>query len=473
MICNFLKSDVKGGYELEFRKAIFGIFLNPVLYVKVMLTVMLLIDFPYIGDAAKFIIKIVLIWGGMIVALNFEKILGCLKTKRNKFLLFMICSYCITCLINYRYHLLQNFKAMMWFILYIGLLLSWWRFSGKKDIFKDIEQINWIVIIINLLNVIPSVFMYLLSISIWFQDRPIGICATRLFGVMAGLNSSVMIAWVSSLASVFNYKIDDNNRKVKKILYFVNIVCSYIFLIASGTRAVRLNMIIMLTFCYLILKWKKWSMHNWYMNKFKFVMRSGIIGCVAFFIIGGTVELSKYPISLLPLIFGGSTVIRDKGTEERSTENRLQIWEECIELWEEHPIMGIGNANIKVYADLSKKKFQYINVSPYGVSTHGLPVALLVYSGIVGTVIFAIYLVMRMISGFIGLMGELKLVGKRWNSMFFGFMICVSLCIHSVFGTIIIFSNVENTILFWVYLGLMEFSEEDIRCEENLLSKNV
>lgn len=131
-------------------------------------------------------------------------------------------------------------------------------------------------------------------------------------------------------------------------------------------------------------------------------------------------------------------------TERESTELRLGIWKECIAIWKEHPFFGVGNANY------------------YMESTHSTPVALLVYSGAVGTVIFAVYLIGRMLTGFWSLFKNSRQMDWAWFSMLFSFMICLALCMFGIFETVIIFSNVENTVLFWIYLGIMEMAEHNI-----------
>ena len=220
--------------------------LEPALFVKAMLVIMLLLNFPCIGDIAKLVIKAVPVWGGIVFVRNMKYIKELIKGKFYSLLILMALSYGITIAVNFKFSLIQNIKSWIWFVIYIGILLVWWR-NGKRDrekIYEDIKQINWFVIIINLLNVLPSVVLFVANIGILIQKgRPIGIHVNRLFCIMDGVNHSMMIALISVMSVAMNRQLDNKENHIKKALYIINVICTYIVIVASGTRSVRFIMI--------------------------------------------------------------------------------------------------------------------------------------------------------------------------------------------------------------------------------------
>lgn len=448
--------------------------LEPALFIKVMLVIMLLLNFPYIGDAAKMIMKAVPVWGGVVFAFNMRYVKELTKGKFYSLLILMAFSYSITIAINYKYSLVQNIKSLIWYVIYFGILLIWWR-NGKRSrekICEDIKQINWFVIIVNLFNVLPSVALFAANVGlVTHNGRPMGIHVNRLFCIMDGVNHSMMIALISVVAIAMNRRLDDKESRFKKTLYIINLICTYIVIVASGTRSVRFIMIALIAFYCFIREWKKQMAEGKPINK-KGRLRSVLAGILVFVLTYIAVEATRYLVGMLPVLgeavkqcigmlkgsssggsqgigklFKDSFLIRDTGGEQRSTAERMDIWRECIAIWKDHPWWGVGNAN-------------------YTESTHSLPIALLIYSGILGTIIFATYLVGRMMSGLAVLMKKGKWTDVIWSSMLFSFMICIALCMFGILDTVIIFSNVENTVLFWIYLSIMEAGEYFIEFEK-------
>lgn len=451
--------------------------LNPALFVKVMLVIMLLLNMPYIGDIAKLIIKAVPVWGGLVFIANLKYVKETTKGKFYLLLVLMAFFYGVTILVNFRFNLIQNIKSWIWYVIYVGILLVWWRTGcrDREEICRDIKQINWFVITVNLINVLSCVICLVSDVGIWFHNRPIGIWENKLFGVMDGLTHSMMIALISVLAAGMNKKIDEKPSSFKNAVYLVNLVCTYISITASGSRSMRFITATMIALYCVAGLWKRWDADKYLKNLKKAAAVTIFLGGLVFILAYGAVEMLRYPVGMLPLPartvrqwyaadndFGGKTeqktegvsetddflseeiVIRDPKTERESTELRLGIWKECIAIWKEHPFFGVGNANY------------------YMESTHSTPVALLVYSGAVGTVIFAVYLIGRMLTGFWSLFKNSRQMDWAWFSMLFSFMICLALCMFGIFETVIIFSNVENTVLFWIYLGIMEIAEHNI-----------
>lgn len=455
------------------------VIIDPVLFTKVMLLLMLLINFPYIGSVVKMIMKVLPIWGGIVFCFNLKYFREILKEKFYKYLILMVFTYGVTILINFRFNLIQNIKSWVWYIIYIGILLIWWRVGdrSKQEICENIKQINWFVIIINLINVFSCMIFWVENIGIVFQNRAVGICDKRLFGIVDGVNPSMMIALVSVLAAALNREIDEKPSKLKNIVYIVNMVCTYISIIASGTRSVRYVMIVVIAFYMVVVVWKKWDADKYLADIKKAIVISALWGIIFFLGTAIMVEATRYPIGLVPVIsqslkeriitdeisneisneisddnnIKNRLIIRGKAGEEAALNARIFIWKECIAIWKEHPFFGVGNAN-------------------YTESTHSMPVALLVYSGGIGTIIFMGYLILRMIDAFTVLLKKCKNMNSLWFSMVFPFMICVALCLYSLTDALIIFNNAENTMLFWVYLGIMGVSEHWL--EDNVGADN-
>lgn len=466
---------------------------EPIFFIKIVLVLMLLISFPYIGILTQKIMKIIPIWAAIILLLNANSFKAIIRKDFYWILILFGVSYAITVVLNREYNVMQNTKSLIWFIIYIGILMSGWQFKeiNKKKAKENIWQINWIVIIINLLNVVPSIFLFVVNICISFQDRPIGIYTGRLFGVMAGINPSAMVALVSIMTTLMNIEIKKENNKFVYSIYGINIVLSYIFIIASGTRSVRLIMEFLMGFMGFVYLWKKWLLSKTFNGNFISAVCSILCGGLILTVSYLGVEASRYPIGMIPMLGKSigfvniyenaekwdnaehtdtdsteykdhifeNAVIRDKESGERSSSHRMNIAKECFLLWREAPIFGIGSANMNEYASRSDVAYKYIINPPYGVSTHSMPIAALLFSGLCGLFWISIYLVLKMLKSVILLLKRESIVGRLEINILLPIMICMSLCIYSLAGTIIVFSNVECTILFWIYWGILGETE--------------
>lgn len=430
--------------------------ITPSIFVKIALFLMLLINFPIIGEKIRMLYKLIPAWALVVIIFNIKGILNALLQKKNGLLIFMGLTYGVTILLNYKSNMLQNSKALIWYVIYICLFLLSFQYIQWKE--KDVIHICWIVISTNMLNVVPSVILYLFNITIRYNGQPIGPVGImgRLYGIASGVNQCALIAFVAILCASYVIKKNYRINLVKKIILILNIILSYIFVIASGTRAVKYAGVIV---CAFLVTFEVTGRIPQLKNKILEFIVQIISYAIAVVAVLAIVELSKYPISGL---YGCLNInieqdmVFERSVESEHTSNahRQELWRESIELWKEHKIFGIGSANTTVYCNSSEKEFKYINIGDYGASTHGTYIAVLLYSGVVGFLVFGMILVYYMSDIFIWLYAGVKQKNLSCDMVIL-FGICLQISIYAVFATVIIFSNVQGTLLFWTFLGVL------------------
>lgn len=468
-------------------------FFEPCRFVEVMLVLMLLINFPYIGAVVKVFMKITPVWAVLILINNIRNIKSVLKQKNVIWIILFLVSYGITILMNYQSNLLANSKALVWFVIYVFILMSWMKlgnYTGIEE--KQVCRINWCIIYANLANVVVSVLFYIFNYGIIINEtHAIGIYTSRLFGVASGINSSAMVALLSVGSTMMIWYAGRTIKGINKFILSLNIVSSYVYIIASGSRAVRYTMIICASIAGIVIVLRKCQRIQKAVGR---AIVSGVLIVIVSVGIYGFVEISRYPIGYLPQIgrsmgirniddyvasltensagvstgnqtdIGSQTgkdempsiVLREESGEGQSNSIRHIIIQECLQLWKTRPLWGIGSANMANYASKLKGEFKYITQE---CSTHNMPIAVLLFSGISGLFFVGVFLLTKALYElYMWIRNGGKCVLKGVS-----LLCCMALGIYSLFGTVILFSNVEGTILFWIFLGFMNVPKQEIR----------
>lgn len=478
-----------GTDKKEYLRKITSAALNPAWYVIAMPCIYLLGCFPVFGEYVMRVGKILPAWALLIILCNLMKYKKFILESYRWILVLFCISYGITICINYKYNFFSNTKSLIWIIIYVCVLMTWWRLEpeGREGVLKKVRILNYAVVGINMLNVVPTFFFYILGKGFFYGARPIGIYGTRMYGITEELNPSTMVAFISVIVSFINMDLKGKKPVFEKAIYIVNLLCTYVFIITSGTRATRFAMIAVFTYYFFLflLKRQDWSVKKNHVKSVVKIIGGSLLFIIAFYF---TVEATRYPIGKFPSLCRSAynhvqawvldlrgvedipdisdktdepsdaglkedeVLMRAWQSENSATGARLDIAKEGIALWTDYKIFGIGSANIKVYAQQNGK--EYVNVI---TGTHSMPLSCLLFSGAIGLILFMAYLISRMLSAFIGIIrGETVIC---WKVKKHAFAICMALCIYSMGASVIVFNNARNTVLFWIYLGIMEMAE--------------
>lgn len=489
--------------------------ISPSLFVKCILLLSILVDFPYVNTFSRKALSVLPLWGMLIIYLYFSTIIKTLRDRKHMLLIAMAFSYGCTILLNYKHNFIQNTKFLVWFLIYIGILMIWWKVKEQKNmniIYRDIQHMAWIIVVTNMLNVVPSVVLYCLNILIEFQaTRPMGIFGGRLYCLMSGVNAAVMLSVISIFLGIVLTKHKENACLWKNVILFINGLFSYVFIIASGTRSARVVLAISAGVYFSVIVWKKIEKRK--KSKVALSIGSGVTGLLCIGLVYAFVVLSRTPIGLLPnmgqeikqyivqtdvsnrnegegvsvennqstnpniplndmvVLDGGGNdnkvMVREEKNEELSFQHRINIWTECLRLLKSYPLFGVGNANLQVCADNSQEEYKYINIPPYGASTHSMPVAVLIYSGVVGFAIIFIYFISKGCNYLSTLLMKCSQNMIEDGITLVALLVCIAIGVYSMVGTCIMFSNVMLTIIFWICWGLLDMEKERIELENS------
>lgn len=442
---------------------------------------MMLFVFPIADNIGKKLILILPIGACFILLLSWREIISTVRHRRDMFFLALFCCvYFITILFNGKYNLVQNMKSLIWIGIYI-VIFYLWEDEDATSYYKHIIRLNHIIIFISFFGNATSVAMFLLNYSAHYGVLPLGIDSTRLFGIYNGITSGSILALYSILASILNaaliqkYNLPYHYHRWIKF-YIISGIAAYFYIIGSGCRTSKWCMVIcvciILGGCFYLFLKKKAHPTKQSIIRTLAAMASTAVLCIC--IASASEQLMVYFSNQVYGNYGTENDQDDKGDKQVSRDNQLQrtdesleasmvarkdIWEQSILLWKNtHPIIGIGNANMKVYAEYKGlDRFFLLASGAYGESTHSMPIAVLLFSGVIGSIFVVAFFALR----FWGIADFYFRNGEKWNKEFIKIYlsevcVIVTLFLYSIMNSAILFNNVLESVLFWLYLGYME-----------------
>ncbi len=435
---------------------------------------------PIIHVVSEKLIFLFPLGAGILLLGTWNEIMKRIQRRKDCWLLLLFCvSYMGTILLNIDYNLMQNIKSIIWLGIYI-VVFYLYEEEDSTDYYKGIIRLNHTIIFICFVANLLSVFMYFGGYYVQYGEMPLGITLGRLYGVYGNhVNSGSMLAVCVVTSAVINrnlikkYKLSEKLRNWE-IFYCVSSVLAYIYIIGSGSRTTR-GCIVIGGSVYIC----GYIYHKIY--KKPIVVRIILTLVAAVFGFGMLESMNVLTVKMLqrevPIQSEGlsetevsenneeveailNLLGRDEENAVASVSIREAIWEQCILLWQDtHPIMGIGNANMKVYAlsDETPEKYHLLSNGEIGESAHNSPIAILLFSGISGSVIVSCFLIerfFRIITAFFRNVGKWD---KEKNAIYMAnICILISLLLFGMMFVVILFNNILETILFWLYLGMMQ-----------------
>lgn len=404
---------------------------------------------PLVNHIARDIYKICCVWCFVCVIYLF------IKRRKNYWrkeylILFLFCGfYLATVLLGAREHFVNEIAILG----YTGILFFAMTYCDKPQLYdqtkKELIIMSWIIVGITFLFSIICFYMFLFSksgeVNYLGESFIYGMWENRLWGLY-NPNTGSTINYLSIIASVLLPK-----RKIRtKIFLGVNIILQAICFVLTQSRGgwvclmvyIFLYMIFVKEYGYKKRKWKNWV----YKIAVTLIFMAVIAG-------GGSIlrhGLGHIPRSIEKIeiaLTKDNTEINtqsenktediqsaeveneteDQGTEEVETqtgnpttqpgddenteeelnlerldkkENNLQsistgrvwLWKVGLQAYSKHPILGIGYRSIDDALKSGLSEWGYENSGAGGL--HNIYITVLVSSGIVGFVLFAVYLLL-------------------------------------------------------------------------------
>lgn len=362
----------------------------------VLLVLSLITAIPVFNTAFRDAYKLCCAWSVVLVIWLFIKNRKSYMKKEYILLLLFCCSYTATIFLNFNQHFINEvailgFTGMLFFMItYCDTKLT------KNEVKEELIKLAWIVVIISF---IYSVINFILLIAelggildMTYVTFIHGMVDNRLGGIY-NPNTGASINYISFIISLIMIK----GVKTKKPFLIANVILQFICFAATQSRSGWVCLL-GFTFIYFIFIYKK--------EKFKGIKKYAVRVVVAVLACGILVVGSNVARSV---VWTGASFIRmeeeggdksqkvdskrvkvDESSANGVSAGRLHLWQVALEEYKDvNPVMGIGFRSIDDVLQEELTEGQYKNSAQGGL--HNIYVTILVSSGIVGLLIFAIF----------------------------------------------------------------------------------
>ncbi len=381
------------------------------------------------------------------------------------FLLFsFVCSYVLGAVNSFDYGYIDNVKAVVWMSIQYFLVFA---FDKNKDYSQERKILSIVLLVYSCCCAIISLGM---MVANWQLINPIedfgimygGFVDNRLWGCYVDPNYGAIISIVSVVISLYYLTGKKDISKRIKAALTINIILEYLYLCYADSRTGLLAVVASVVVVFTI-----------WVSKLKGFVKSIVLAIVlsTILVVGSygirnltsaaRVEIAKITATRAGLspeeiamemdLARVGRIDEQIGGGTDVTNNRLAIWGNAIEIFKQHPIVGISYRNIREYA-YDKIPDTYAGFE----SMHNFFFDILVSQGIIGVAI------LFMLMGWV-IWTLIKKYKALTDYREFAFMMAI---IAAIFASMLTYSetfymNTGGAFIFWYVLGyLINFKEK-------------
>lgn len=436
-------------------RKLFSFLLNPVYCVSVYLVYLLLRQVVILGEFLGSIQYLLLLWAYTLILYYLLKDRSYFKAPWIKVLVLLLPAAVVTLALNYAVNPVTQIKSGI--LLAVSVLLVYPLGAHVARCSKPHRELAKVLLpaqIVTGLQALTSVAM--IAVGFTFLDelagsmRHLGVqsvtygSGNRVF-IVFGMNvdsnhaalAGILSILITTWAFIYREKIFCTTRGQKRyqIMYWINLVLVVIATAGCNSRGARLSLLITLAVAGLCLFLFYYRRSEYLQKKAKalLVVWVILIGGLGYTTVNATIDaLVEGEISYYSQVFelihpAGSkktssdwkmaddvTMLRvNKGESTKSA--RIYIWEETLELWKGHPVVGIGPYNTDEYAKAEHIASEQ-KMLERGYHVHNSYLDVLISYGALG---FGIYLVF-FLGCLVSYIKALKLRHPDWSDFFLG-----------------------------------------------------
>lgn len=436
------------------------------------------------------------ICGVLLLIIDFFTKRNMFKTSYNGIMILFFVAYALSMIANIRYGWVDNAKTMVWMLIQVFLLGAADPDVSLKTHLKQLRIVADAFILIWFFGTLGSFGQFLVQ---YVAVREIpgdsncieGFAAGRLFGMFTDPNVASVCSIIAIILTVFIIYYFKPGKAVK-VYYTVTIVFEAIYITLSGSRTGMLIVAAAVFASGVLLFSLKFSEMG--MKRILKIGATALSALLCAVIVFGAMELGRTGLSYIPkfaspMISGIESAlnvdfneeeigdIEDKidmtrpdvaGSEDISNA-RFKIWTDCIKLFEKSPIFGTSARNHLQFTKYHYGPEMFIYQRQYSV--HNGYLSLLVYTGVLGAAVIAVWLVLTVKKALGYLIRRRHTRDEYYMPTAFLTLICMVVGISAFPMMGIFFGNSIIELLFWLILGyvycFIRKSEPD-RCREPL-----
>ncbi len=400
----------------------------------------------------------------------------------------IIAVMCLSTLLNFRNGIIVNAKAIVW---QISQMLVIFPIGRRLDFAKLKKPISaWILsvtLIFNITNIISLVQMYALIGYTAEYDGGIlrqGFVQARLFGVYGSTHfASVFMIMLAAVAVLIAVKA---TKKLIKAYFIITAVLAFLYVVASGTRAVIVAIACAAFITVLFIVYNYFSYKKCISKLLKAlvcVVLSLVAAVTSFYAIGLCDDAMK---SVMYLYASDDSTDDELELEleradvdsENISNHRFEIWGNYFSIMAEEPsrvVLGMAPGSYmssikEEYSDLFIVKyikdnypFMYENNLIY--DTHNAYVGAFVMAGAVGVVLLLIFIVL----GFLRTVRYFRTHEKPSIAAYLLLALIVVMLSASFFESDLFFRCTSTSVIFWMSVGmLLKYTPNDGKRPERI-----
>lgn len=485
--------------------------------------------FPYTVSFMSKGIKILLVWGIVVLLSNIIRDKSLFNNKRYLLLFLFFVTSGIGVLANYKENFVLNIIDYAYMIVFTFNFIYVDKIKSKKIICRELSVISLTFIFFSFLIASGSLFVFYndikISLLIDTSTYHIGYYENRLFGIMGNPNTGACFAWMSVTCSILMLAIFKNtmiSRKRTKntvsIFVVMNIFLQLPVCFLSSSRSVLSTIFVMMGALSILLIHKNgyWGIKTRFGRAGAVVLVTLVSICivwVSFKGINAAMSYSSFLVSTQTSLaqsegsvdtsqeninsqissppqkeHQGNTknnnnsdlenkIILDIGREyltEDISNGRFEIWRAGIKVFLEHPLTGVGNKNILNYVNEKISREMLMRTPLMAANMHNGYLQVLVANGgiaFLALIVFLIYVFIKCMMYFF----KKEMDGNiSWYSCIM-FAFVLGMMVQNLFDSNLFnFINLSAVVMTWVFMGyLLNIVDNSIEKRTKDIEKNI
>lgn len=388
-------------------------------------------------------------------------------------LLLFIIVLLITTFINREHGFFENAKLIMWQGIYFFVIFDIGKLKNKKILymFEAILVGVWFILVGVSLLMFISKFGYTFQFQKLYYGIRLGLIQNRLYGVFVDPNYASTISIITILSSM--HLLHNFKKVLVKIFLVLNIVFQFSYIVLSGSRSAEVQMIVVILTGIFFLLYDKNRKKN-LLKKIIIPIILSIISCMILFAGIQFVKVSwtwvanhnsSYKISEKIISEnkkehkknkqihedGKVTLARNDVSDNDDISNsRFSLWKSSFEIFEKNPIFGASPKNL---FEVAREQLPETYIAKHKQTSHNFFFYLLATTGISGTLIFMIFLLINMKRTLYQLLFQHSV---QYEDFLINTEIVLTVLISACLVTDMILMNRLAAFTFWFILGYIQ-----------------
>ena len=383
---------------------------NRLLFICVLMVTLLFDTILLVHDYTGPLIKVFLVWGAFVILWNVFNGEKLWRTKPMLWLVLFSAFYAVTSIVTDRAYLVENIKTLAYMVVFFAILYghdSHKSFEAWKKELKTIMKV--FVGVTAVLGVVClATFLFSIEGSIVTNHGTmyIGMCENRLWGLY-NPNAGGAINLISIIFAMGLFL--NVSEKRSKILLGIHMGIQYACLLLTGSRTALYAFILcigMYVFFMANAKNERFSVRT-----IKGFVLNSVLTLVTMLLLLGAGNVVKSGLSYVPPaigrvmtaagidIMGVNDSNRVELTRKEVLENRegglltgrMYLWKAGLSALKESPILGISKEATYDYAKEYIEDEQWLEHME--ASLHNVYITVLVASGVIGLILFMLFLI--------------------------------------------------------------------------------